>query len=386
MYPLTVGLVIGTKSLWDEVQECLRDLPVRIVLEQPGSGDWAELTQKIDRGRIDLIIVDLAVIQGSMEEAFRSIRTLEHPPVIAALHSEAAPDLILDAVRAGASEFLYPPFDGGLKKALARLADERQNQKGPAHKRGTVLGFLSAKGGCGATTLACHLALELPRMNDSHALLADLDLATGMVSFLMKTHSEFSLADAAKNLHRLDLSFWKKLVSNGNPGLEIITAPAAVSAQEAIGPETIPSIVSFARTHYQWTILDLGRGLTECTLRTLECVDQAFLVTTMEVPALHQTKGIVQRLLDSGFRREDLRLVVNRMTRNPDLTIEELEKALGQEVFATVPNDYSSLHECYSEGGMLPADSQIRRHLATVARRIAGVPEPKQKKRFSLFR
>ena len=139
MYPLTVGLIIGTKSLWDEVQECLRDLPVRVVLEQPGATDWAELTQRVDKARLDLLIVDLAVVGGSVENAFANIRRLEQPPVIAALHTDASPDLILDAVRAGASEFLYPPFQDGLKKALTRISDERQKQIGSAHKRGKVL-------------------------------------------------------------------------------------------------------------------------------------------------------------------------------------------------------------------------------------------------------
>ena len=384
MYPLNVGLIIGSKRLWDGVQECLNELPVRVVIEQSGSIDWPQLTAKLDEARPDLLLVDVGLISGSLKDAFATIRTLPHAPAIAAIHAEADPELILEAVRAGASEFLYPPFPATLTKALTRISAEREANKG-TRTGGKVLGFLSAKGGCGATTLACHLALELPRQTNDHALLADFDLHAGMIAFLLKTKSEYSVLDAAKNLHRMDLSFWKKLICNGNPGLEVITAPESLSGREALGPESVASVLAFARRHYGWTIADLGRGISESTLRILEAVDEIFLVTTIEVPALHQAKAITQRLLDSGVRRDSLRLVINRMPRNPDLTLQEMETLLGIEIYATVPNDYPSLHDCYSEGRLLGADTPIRRHLSNVACRIAGVAEQKPKKRFSLF-
>jgi pilus assembly protein CpaE len=136
------------------------------------------------------------------------IKSMDSPPVIAALHTEATPDLILDAVRAGASEFLYPPLQESLLKTLTRVSDERQQQRGPARKGGKVLAFLSAKGGCGATTIACHMAVELSHQTRQYTLLADLDFSAGMISFLMKSRSDYSVLDALRNVHRLDLSFW----------------------------------------------------------------------------------------------------------------------------------------------------------------------------------
>ena len=59
-------------------------------------------------------------------------------------------------------------------------------------------------------------------------LLADLDVSAGMVAFLMKSVSPYSVADALNNVDRLDSSYWKALVSNGIPGLEVISAPTAV--------------------------------------------------------------------------------------------------------------------------------------------------------------
>ena len=61
--------------------------------------------------------------------------------------------------------------------------------------------------------------MELGRAGGRKVLLADFDMDAGMVGFLMKVKSPYSILDAINNLHRLDASYWKALVSNGIPGL-----------------------------------------------------------------------------------------------------------------------------------------------------------------------
>jgi len=94
------------------------------------------------------------------------------------------------------------------------------------------------------------------------------------------------------------------------------------------------------------------------------------------VPALHHAKLMVERLLDSGYPSERLHLLLNRAPKRFDITMRELEGMLGARVYAVVPNDYTPLHECYSEGTMLPAGSALSLHFARLARKLAGVPEP----------
>ena len=64
-------------------------------------------------------------------------------------------------------------------------------------------------------------------------LLADLDLDAGMVGFITKTKSVYSILDAVNNLHRLDIHYWKALVSNGIPGVEIVASPLALASKTA---------------------------------------------------------------------------------------------------------------------------------------------------------
>jgi pilus assembly protein CpaE len=385
MYSLSIGLVVGNKDLWTDLHQAFAALPVRVLVEQTEIRDWAQFLARLQNAKTDIVILDISCITEPIHEVIAKIKSVPDAPAVAAIDTKADPETILDIVRAGATDFLYPPVAVPLQKALTRLSQERHRQAGSVKQTGKVISFFSAKGGCGATTVACHLGLELPRQTKQHLLLADLDFDAGMVGFLTKSPSEYSVLDAVKNIHRLDIAFWKKLVSNGIPGVEIIPGPKLCTPHDHIGLETLKPVLQFFRAHYDWTVLDLGRGLTPASMAAIECCDEAYLVTTTEIPALHQAKHIVQKLLQSGFAAERLRVVINRMNKNAELSIDELEKVLGHDIYSTVPDDYASLYESYSGGRMLEENSPVRRHLAKVARRIAGIPEEKGKRRFSLF-
>ncbi len=387
MYPLTMGLVIETKALWEEVQSSIQDLPVRVVLEQQEIGTWPDFLDKLQRMRPDVLLLEMARIRDNFPEVVRKIKSAPGSPQIVAVDTTADPETILTAVRAGANEFLYPPLTLNLQDALERLSGGRGKQRGDPHHPSKTLAFLSAKGGCGATTIACHIAVELQRQTKQEILLADLDLHAGMVGFLMKAKSPYSVIDAVKNIQRLDLSFWKALVSNGIPGLKVMAAPATLSYEEQPTYEQIRHVLRFVRTEYDWTVLDLGRSLSPLTRGVLDDVDHVFLVTTLEVPALHGVKGITQKLIEGGFDQTRLHLILNRMPKNPEIRPEELEKMLNIPIYATLPNDYPGLYQSYAEGTLLPANSRLAKYFAQLASKIAGIPEEKEKekRKYSFF-
>jgi len=121
-------------------------------------------------------------------------------------------------------------------------------------------------------------------------------------------------------------------------------------------------------------------------MAAMEEIDEACLVTTLEVPALHQSKQIIQTLLDSGYGKARIRLILNRSPKRLDITVGELEKMLGVPIFAMVPNDYPELYETYAEGRMLNHSSELGKQMTKLAQKLSGIEDEKpQKKRFGLF-
>jgi pilus assembly protein CpaE len=386
MYPLTIGLAIENRELWDQTQATLSPLPFRIIVEHQDVGDVSNFMDRLERMRPDVVLVDISGWNEPLEGLVSSIKSAAGDPMIIALNTSANAEAILSSLRAGVNEYLFPPLQETLRKALERRSLEKS--RGRVKGSGKSLGFVSAKGGCGATTLVCHVAAELGRVNQK-VLLADLDLDAGMVGFITKTKSVYSILDAVNNLHRLDISYWKALVSNGIPGVEIVSTPLALAAKTPPKDDQIRQILAFARPHYDWTLVDLGRSLSRLCMAALDEIDDLCLVTTLEVPALHQCKQIIQTLLDGGFGKNRLRLVLNRAPKRLDITPSELERMLGTPIFAMVPNDYPELYETYAEGRMLTRTSELGKNMTKLAMKLSGLEEEPSlngsKKRFGIF-
>jgi pilus assembly protein CpaE len=385
--PTTVGVAIAAPELWGPMQEALRGLAVRVVMEQRDLRNWPSLIERLEFLRPDVVLLDITGLPLPLEDAVRAVRAALPDCMLVALDTTAQPEIILAAMRAGANEFLYPPLGNNLRKAVERRAAVRPRPRENSRPPGKVFGFLAAKGGCGASTIACHLAAELGRVSAQraeHTLLADLDLQSGIVGFLMKVKSPYSVLDALQNLHRLDVSYWNALVSSEWPGLEIIAAPTGYLPKDPVAGESLAKIVTFVRAHYAWTVVDLGCTLNLATVTVLDEIDDIFLVTTLEVPSLHQAKQAVQTLINAGFANR-LHVILNRTPQRPDVTAEELERILGLPIDTMLPNDYYALYDAFCKGKLLPPGSHLSRQLSSFAMRLAGAPVEKGKRRFGLF-
>lgn len=376
MYPIAIGLAIRSNTLWSDVTAALRDTPYRVVFDHPELDDRPALLERVARAAPDVVLLECTNHTEVLEEMVHAIHATGAAPLVIALH--ASPELtgVVTALRAGVFEFLYPPLRDNLGKALDR-AQRQVNRRPP----GKVIGFLSAKGGCGATTIACHVAAAIGRRGEHHGkqtLLIDLDLNTGMVRFLMRTASPYSVLDAASNLQRLDLGYWKALTSMDAPGLEVIAAPQELVSKHQLTREQVQHVLNFAHCNYDWTIVDLGRGLGLMTLSVLDTIDELYLITTPEVPALHLTKKIVDALAANNVSASRIHLIGNRTEGIAGVNPRELESLLGLPLYASLPNEYSRLFKSYSECRLLPKGGALAHALDKLAAKMIGSKEPER--------
>ncbi len=347
---------------------------------QDHSGDWNSLLFRLNETKPDAILLDLSTVPGDLSGAIRQLRVQAPRLKVMALHSEADSQTILSAMRAGATEFLHPPLADALHASIKRVLEGPEHDTAPT-SRGKIVGFLSSKGGCGATTVACHVATELHALTKKSVLLADLDLTSGLVSFLMKSPSSYSLLDALKNISRLDASLWKALLVERH-GVSVIPAPTAYSRWDHPDEDQLRQVLRFMRTQHDWIVLDLGRSLNSIATAVLEELDQLMLVSTLEVVALHGLKSIVHGLFAQG---EKLQLVLNRTPKTMDISTQELEKVLGRAIYAALPNDYMGLYQSYSSGNLLARNNRLAQEFSLLASKISGVRPAKAKKKFGLF-
>ena len=346
--------------------------------------DWSGVLSRLNAERPQLLVLELAPVLARLGDALREVKSYAPDTKVITVHPSADSNTILAAMRAGANEFVHPPWADHLPSALQRMANASSLDDDP-NRKGKIIAFLSAKGGCGATTLACHIAVDLQRQTNKKVLLADLDFVSGMIGFLMKTETSYSILDAVQNLSRLDESLWKALVGEPKRGLSIMPAPRSFAEYQTPSRDDLRALLRFMRTQNDWTILDLGRSLNTVAANIYDEIDQILLVSVMEVTALHGLKSIVRRLSESGESLDRVQLVMNRVPKMMDMTSDELAKILGRPLYASLPNDYPSLYQSYSSGNLLPENNLLAQQFGVLTSKLAGRPVAKPKKKFSLF-
>ena len=275
-----------------------------------------------------------------------------------------------------------------IARSSSKSSDERAvraslHHQGQTPPVGRIVGFLSSKGGCGATTVICHIAAELGRQNQ-RVLLMDLDFNAGIIGFLMKANSPYSIADAANKPDQL-VELWKTLVSNTHPGVDVLTASELVS-ERSPSQSQLKRVLACAQQRYDWILVDLGHGLNSLAMAILQQAERTCLVATIELLALHQSKCLVRALRNSGYKENRIWFILNRVSRPPTLSPEEIEDLIGLPVFYVIPDDSTELFGAYARGELLSHTSQLGGNFSQFAARLAGLKEETApKKRFGLF-
>jgi len=331
--------------------------------------------------RFDVALVDLSLPDSNGLETLLTVQ--RHAPSLpmVALTGLRSESMALAAVKQGAQDYLVKGTltTESLVRALQYAMMRRQSSAGPADAQpATVVGFLGAKGGVGTTTIACHGALELQRQTKKKVLLIDLDASSASASFLMDAHSEYTIADATMNLHRLDPSFWSNLVCTSH-GVDLLQSPGVKRSYEPLNGERVRHVLRFARALYGYIVVDLGR-LNGFTLNLTPEASELFVVTTPEVPSLYEAGYVLKKLIEPGITGGRTQLVLNRLWKGGPSSIGDFEQALGHPVYATIGDCTSDVREAYGNGQFLDERLPLRKQTRQMIAKLLGVEEPKAPK------
>jgi pilus assembly protein CpaE len=300
------------------------------------------------------------------------------------LHLQQDGEAIVKVLRAGATEFLFAPFDlESQREAADRIARLSQPETTFARSAATVVAFACTKPGSGASTIAAQVAFALRRLTGKRVLLADFDLMGGTIGFYLKVQHPQSLLDAIEIQPHIDPISFASMVTDVD-GVDVLASPDEPFVAP-IDVARLESVMDVVRSLYDFVILDLPTVFDKSSLISLAQADSGFLVTTAELPSLHLTRKALQMLQQLGFDRDRLRVIVNRLNRKDGLDGNDLGKMFSAGVYATLPNDYFSLHRVVTRGEPLTGDCELVRALEGLAGKIAGVTTAEKKRTSTLF-
>ena len=343
------------------------------------------LEMRLRQWQPDLVFLDLVT---DIEQACQSIRFLtgRTPSVQAVgLHFEQDADSIVRSLRAGATEFLWAPFD---RDAQSAAAERIRKLKAPApvesHSSGSVIGFASTKPGSGASTLAAQVAFSIRRLGEKKVLLLDLDLMGGTIGFYLKLQHNHSLNEVLESPEPPSRDDLARMVATVG-GVDILPGPDEPQSIQ-IEQSRLHSVISEYRTIYDYVILDLPAIFQRTSLLGLSESDTSYLVTTAELPSLHLTRKALDMLAAFGFEKSRYGIILNRLNKEDGIASVDLEKMFGAPIKATLPNDYFSLHRVVTRGEPLAGDGELARSIESLTASICGIKKSAEKKAGGFWR
>jgi len=341
--------------------------------------------RRVQAAAPDVLLVDIP--SDNAGGAMRAIELLHQElpdSAIFAIGGMSQPQVIVSAMRAGAREYIErPTTTTDLLEAFVRLttAQRRVQKEGP---RGKVFTVVNAKGGSGATTVAVNLALALQAAYGNTAL---VDLAPlGHTALHLNLKPLFTLADATRNLHRMDSSLLESFMTRHNGGLQLL---AGTNAPAAIEPSTTEFVRLFDMlvTHYRYVVVDNSSRLDAVSRLVGNLSECVLLVACTDVASLWSAARVQQYLGETG-NRERLRLVLNRFRKVPGFSEADAENAAGVRLLWRVPNQYFAISSSIDRGApvMEQSHTEIARCFSGLAQELTRNEIDVKRAAWSLFK
>jgi len=300
--------------------------------------------------------------------------------------TQADPDLLVRCMRAGAREYLMLPFDRGeMAEALVRASALRSVVRPSKKTHGRLLVFLSAKGGSGATTLACNYAVSLAQESQQRTLLIDLNLPLGDAAINLGIKAQYSIVSAFQNSSRLDSHFLTGLLVQHSSGLFVLAAPSEL-APTHVSADAIDKLLEVACRDFDYVVVDAGSRLDLQRKHLFDESATVYLVTQIGIPELRNSHRLIAQLSAEGSPK--LEIVINRYDpRSLEIDEAHITKALTRPAQWKIPNNYAAVRRMQNTATPITEeDSPISRAIRQMTRSVCGQPAiPEKKKKFSFF-
>jgi pilus assembly protein CpaE len=347
----------------------------------------------------DLVVVDIRADASSGMAAIERLRASSGSLAVFVIAAASEPELILQAMRAGANEF-FPwtavdgsaaahateeSFHGAVRRSAARREAATAGAKPPC----VTHAFLGAKGGAGTTTVAVNCAVELARLTKRPTVIVDLKVCLGEVALFLGVRPRFTVLDAIENLHRLDKDFLKELVAKHKSGLDILAASEQFDRPNAQDAGAIEELLRVLTRAYDYVVIDGGNVINSCVSAALYAADTIFLVTNPDVPSIRNAQRLVERVRQLGAGSERIKVLLNRVSDQHLIAPKQIETALGYGIHHTFSSDYRTVSTALNSGVPLALTnhSELAAQFDSFTRHLVGLveepkPEPDRKRVF----
>lgn len=314
--------------------------------------------------------------------------------MVARAHSENAqkvmiavgPDetrLVLQLTRAGARDYVVrTEMESDVNEVLRQVrCDSRQTQPG------RVISLLGASGGCGTSTIATNLAVQLAH-GSSRSMLLDLNEGRSIDDTLLDIKPQYNLADYCVCSDQMDRDLFLKMLMRHSSGVHFMAVPDLVHGAGEVTPEDVKEVIHRGQGLFPFVVVDVGSYCRKEQVMALQESHLILLVTRMEFASIRTVRHVLQALGYFDIPVERVMLVGSRCGLPREVSREQAEEALEVTFAQMVADDPKTVIGAANDGVPLVIQSPRSRVARSICELAALVADqaPEAESRTSISR
>lgn len=298
-----------------------------------------------------VVFIDISNNQKQALQTIEKVYTHLKSCLIIATSNDSNSDLVIAALKAGAIDFLPKPYDPkALKLVFKKIRSLIRNSE-EDESSGKIITVFSNKGGIGKTTLATNLAVALAGVTNKRVALVDLNLQLGDVTTFLDITPSFDIGYVSTHLSRIDEAFLLGTLDRyKDKELYVLADPPYLEQAEDITSEQIVSILEILKTVFSYVIVDTTSSFDSKTLSALDVSNSILLLSMINLPSIRNTQRCLDLFNRLDYPENKIKLLINRYLPDDEISTEDVEDALGHQIYWKIPNDYFTVMSAINKG------------------------------------
>ncbi|MCX6590267.1 MAG: AAA family ATPase [Acidobacteria bacterium] len=344
---MSVSLIVASadERFRESVRENLLNVPNgKVAAEFPevAANLYIRVMQEVERHPETALMVDLASDSEAALKALEKVKQAIPDLYVIASNYHADGESVIATVRAGANDFLLQPLKRTeFRDAMERLGRAPRRVSTTASGLGKMYTFLGVKGGVGTTTLAVNFASVLAQRKQNTVMI-DLDVMANDVAMQLGAAPQYTLAEVAENLNRMDQALFEGFVTRDPLGFYLVGPPETLENRLYFTEPMFREFSTFLIEKYQSVVVDAGKMIADdLVYGALQSSGTIFLVMTQEFPAIRNAQRYISFLMRMGFNQDQIKVVVNHYRKKLPVgcaSLEQIQQTLNQNVFYGIPS------------------------------------------------
>ena len=208
------------------------------------------------------------------------------------------------------------PSDFSESDLIAAIGPVLEPERSASSSSGTVsIGFMSAIGGAGATTLsiaAMEALYKARNLQPSSCCIVDLNLQSGTVADYLDLTPNLDLDEIADAPERLDEQLLEVMISQHPSGLSALTARPSLTASDRINEQLLFKILDLAAQKFPILIIDMPPVWQQRCNNIILGTDKFYFVTDMSVAGLRRARRLVELVSEKSGKSCKRSVIVNK--------------------------------------------------------------------------